>query len=88
MTHFNHEFRHRLHPRHAPDSSNPPTKPVRISDLLSWKAEGSKWAMLTAYDYSTAQAMSQADIPVLLVGDSAANVIYGYKTTTKYRWTK
>ena len=44
--------------------------------------------MLTAYDYSTAQAMSQADIPVLLVGDSAANVIYGYKTTTKYRWTK
>lgn len=59
------------------------TKPVRISDLLSWKVEGAKWAMLTAYDYSTAQAMSQADIPVLLVGDSAANVIYGYKTTTE-----
>ncbi len=39
--------------------------------------------MLTAYDYSTAQAISQADIPVLLVGDSAANVIYGYKTTTE-----
>ena len=67
----------------TPPTPATPTKPVRISDLLSWKAEGSKWAMLTAYDYSTAQAMSQADIPVLLVGDSAANVIYGYKTTTE-----
>ena len=61
----------------TPPTPATPTKPVRISDLLSWKAEGAKWAMLTAYDYSTAQAMSQADIPVLLVGDSAANVIYG-----------
>jgi len=67
----------------TPPTPAAPTKPVRISDLLSWKAEGSKWAMLTAYDYSTAQAMSQADIQVLLVGDSAANVIYGYKTTTE-----
>ena len=67
----------------TPPTPATPTKPVRISDLLSWKAEGAKWAMLTAYDYSTAQAMSQADIPVLLVGDSAANVIYGYKTTTE-----
>lgn len=39
--------------------------------------------MLTAYDYSTAQALVQAEIPVLLVGDSAANVIYGYDTTTQ-----
>ena len=67
----------------TPPTPATPTKPVRISDLLSWKVEGAKWAMLTAYDYSTAQAMSQADIPVLLVGDSAANVIYGYKTTTE-----
>ena len=67
----------------TPPTPATPTKPVRISDLLSWKAEGAKWAMLTAYDYSTAQAMSQADIPVLLVGDSAANVVYGYKTTTE-----
>lgn len=67
----------------TPPTPATPTKPVRISDLLSWKAEGAKWAMLTAYDYSTAQAISQADIPVLLVGDSAANVIYGYKTTTE-----
>lgn len=45
------------------------------------KAEGHKWAMLTAYDYSTARAFDDAGIPVLLVGDSAANVVYGYDTT-------
>jgi 3-methyl-2-oxobutanoate hydroxymethyltransferase len=37
--------------------------------------------MLTAYDYSTARIFDQAAIPVLLVGDSAANVVYGYDTT-------
>ena len=39
--------------------------------------------MLTAYDYSTARAFAEAEIPVLLVGDSAANVVYGYDTTTQ-----
>jgi 3-methyl-2-oxobutanoate hydroxymethyltransferase len=37
--------------------------------------------MLTAYDYSTARVFDAAGIPVLLVGDSAANVIYGYDST-------
>lgn len=37
--------------------------------------------MLTAYDYSTATLLDAAGIPVLLVGDSAANVVYGYETT-------
>jgi 3-methyl-2-oxobutanoate hydroxymethyltransferase len=37
--------------------------------------------MLTAYDHSTARIFDQAGIPVLLVGDSAANVVYGYDTT-------
>ena len=37
--------------------------------------------MLTAYDYSTARVFDDAEIPVLLVGDSAANVVYGYDTT-------
>ena len=45
------------------------------------KAEGHKWAMLTVYDYSTARIFDDAGIPVLLVGDSAANVVYGYDTT-------
>jgi 3-methyl-2-oxobutanoate hydroxymethyltransferase len=37
--------------------------------------------MLTAYDYSTARVFDAAEVPVLLVGDSAANVVYGYDTT-------
>ena len=54
---------------------------VRTHHLQKWKAEGHKWAMLTAYDYSTARIFDDAGIPVLLVGDSAANVVYGYDTT-------
>jgi len=54
---------------------------VRTRHLQEWKAEGHKWAMLTAYDYSTARVFNDAGIPVLLVGDSAANVVYGYDTT-------
>jgi 3-methyl-2-oxobutanoate hydroxymethyltransferase len=37
--------------------------------------------MLTVYDYSTARVFDEAGIPVVLVGDSAANVVYGYDTT-------
>ena len=54
---------------------------TRIQHLAQWKAEGHKWPMLTAYDYSTARIFDEAEIPVLLIGDSAANVVYGYDTT-------
>ena len=60
--------------------SGPRTK-IRTLHLQKMKAEGHKWAMLTAYDYSTARVFDEAGIPVLLVGDSAANVVYGYDTT-------
>jgi 3-methyl-2-oxobutanoate hydroxymethyltransferase len=56
---------------------------VRTHHLQQWKNEGHKWSMLTAYDYSTAKAFDEAGIPVLLVGDSAANVVYGYDTTVQ-----
>ena len=58
-----------------------PRAKVRTHHLQKWKSEGHKWAMLTAYDYSTARVFDEAEIPVLLVGDSAANVVYGYDTT-------
>jgi len=58
-----------------------PRPKTRIHHLQKMKAEGHKWAMLTAYDYSTARVFDEAGIPVLLVGDSAANVVYGYDTT-------
>ncbi|UBU98991.1 3-methyl-2-oxobutanoate hydroxymethyltransferase, partial [Mycobacterium avium subsp. hominissuis] len=58
-----------------------PRTRIRTHHLQKMKAEGHKWAMLTAYDYSTARIFDEAGIPVLLVGDSAANVVYGYDTT-------
>jgi 3-methyl-2-oxobutanoate hydroxymethyltransferase len=58
-----------------------PRTKTRVHHLQKMKAEGHKWAMLTAYDYSTARVFDDAGIPVLLVGDSAANVVYGYDTT-------
>lgn len=54
---------------------------VTINDLQAWKAEGRRFAMLTAYDYPTARILDEADIPVLLVGDSLAQTILGYETT-------
>src|SRR5690242_5212358 len=57
------------------------TRRVTIRDLQSAKQRGERWPMLTVYDYSTARVFDHAGIPVLLVGDSAANVVYGYDTT-------
>src|ERR687890_310688 len=54
---------------------------ITIRDLQTAKDRGERWPMLTAYDYSTARVFDEAGIPVLLVGDSAANVVYGYDTT-------
>src|ERR1700710_545324 len=54
---------------------------ITIRDLQNAKQSGDRWPMLTAYDYSTARVFDEAGVPVLLVGDSAANVVYGYDTT-------
>jgi 3-methyl-2-oxobutanoate hydroxymethyltransferase len=59
----------------------PATKRVRTRDLIAAKERGEKWAMLTSYDQYTAGLFDAAGIPVLLVGDSAANNVYGYETT-------
>jgi 3-methyl-2-oxobutanoate hydroxymethyltransferase len=54
---------------------------ITIRDLQTATERGERWPMLTAYDYSTARVFDEAGVPVLLVGDSAANVVYGYDTT-------
>ncbi|GAA4963990.1 3-methyl-2-oxobutanoate hydroxymethyltransferase [Actinoplanes utahensis] len=59
----------------------PPTRRVRTRDLLNAKVRGDRWPMLTSYDMYTAQIFDQSGVPVLLVGDSAANNVYGYETT-------
>ncbi|MFR9593618.1 MAG: 3-methyl-2-oxobutanoate hydroxymethyltransferase [Rikenellaceae bacterium] len=49
--------------------------------LAEMKERGEKIAMLTSYDFSMAQIVDQAGVDVILVGDSAANVMAGYETT-------
>ena len=54
---------------------------VRLADLRRLKAEGRKFAMLTAYDHPTAAAAQAAGVPVLLVGDSLGCVLLGHENT-------
>jgi 3-methyl-2-oxobutanoate hydroxymethyltransferase len=54
---------------------------VTVRDIAAAKASGEKWPMLTTYDALTAGIFDEAGIPVLLVGDSAGNVVFGYDTT-------
>ena len=49
--------------------------------LSAMKLKGEKITMLTAYDYSMARILDNAGIEVILVGDSASNVMAGYETT-------
>jgi 3-methyl-2-oxobutanoate hydroxymethyltransferase len=62
-------------------SDKPPVKRVRIHHLREMKDRGEPWPMLTAYDMYTAALFDEAGIPVLLVGDSASNNVYGYDTS-------
>lgn len=58
-----------------------PVRKVRISHLQAMKERGERWAMLTAYEQYSAEIFDEAGIPVLLVGDSAGNNVYGFETT-------
>src|ERR1700728_2617147 len=54
---------------------------ITVRDIAAAKERGDRWPMLTAYDALTAGIFDKAGIPVLLVGDSAAMVVYGYDST-------
>ncbi len=56
---------------------------VRIHHLQQAKERGEKWAMLTAYDTYSAAIFEEAGIPVMLVGDSAGNVVLGHTSTVQ-----
>jgi len=56
-------------------------KRVTTNTLLKMKREGEKISMLTSYDYSMAKLVDQAGIDIILVGDSASNVMAGHETT-------
>ena len=54
-------------------------KPIQITDLGQWKRAGKRFAVLTAYDYTTASWLDRAGIPVLLVGDSLGGTMLGHQ---------
>ena len=56
-------------------------KRITTKTLVDMKKNGEKIAMLTAYDYSMAKIVDNAGIDVILVGDSASNVMAGHETT-------
>lgn len=56
-------------------------KRVTTKSVVEMKANGEKISMLTAYDYTFAKLLDSAGIDVLLVGDSASNVMAGHETT-------
>ena len=60
---------------------NPNRKKVTTHSLRAKKARGEPITMLTAYDFPTAQAIDQAGIDAILVGDSLGMVVQGYDTT-------
>lgn len=54
---------------------------ITVNHLQLWKKQNEKFTVLTAYDYTMAKLVSQANIPVILVGDSLGQVMLGYSTT-------
>src|SRR3972149_538 len=62
-------------------NSYPKAKKITTHVLQEMKQRGEKIAMLTAYDFSFARILDQAGLDVILVGDSASNVMAGHLTT-------
>jgi 3-methyl-2-oxobutanoate hydroxymethyltransferase len=54
---------------------------ITVNTIKEMKSKGEKIVMLTAYDYSTAKIIDEAEIPLILVGDSLGMVILGYEST-------
>ena len=59
-------------------------KRVTTKTLFEMKRNGEKISMLTAYDYTMAKIVDHAGIDVILIGDSASNVMAGHETTVPH----
>lgn len=57
------------------------SRKVTLADLVARKRSGAKFAVLTCYDYASAQLLAEAGVEALLVGDTAAQVVLGYEDT-------
>ena len=61
---------------------------LTVVDIAKLYADGTRIAMLTAYDFPTAKLLDEAGIPMLLVGDSLGQVILGYESTVRVTMTE
>jgi 3-methyl-2-oxobutanoate hydroxymethyltransferase len=60
-----------------------PVRRLTVADIARFRAEGQRFAAITAYDYPTARIVDEAGIPVILVGDSLGMVMLGYESTVR-----
>jgi 3-methyl-2-oxobutanoate hydroxymethyltransferase len=60
-----------------------PERRVTVADIARMRAEGRRFAAITAYDYPTARIVDEAGIPLILVGDSLGMVMLGYESTVR-----
>lgn len=65
----------------SPNQVEDRVRRITVNDLAAAKERGEHWPMITCYDALTSGVFDEAGIPVMLVGDSAANVVYGYDST-------
>ena len=56
-------------------------KRISVSDLVSYRQQNKKWLMLTSYDSLTSSLFDELEIPVVLVGDSSAQLVFGHDST-------
>ena len=56
-------------------------RPITVQRILKMKSEGKKISMLTSYDYTMASIVDSAGVDMILIGDSASNVMAGNETT-------
>ena len=64
-----------------PMASHQPERRITLNELTAMSSRGERWSMITAYDYMSAGIFEEAGAHALLVGDSAAMVVYGYDST-------
>src|SRR5579859_4946108 len=64
-------------------ASSPAVPRLTVADIGRLYGDGTRIAMLTAYDYPTARLLDEAGIPILLVGDSLGQVVLGYESTVR-----
>ena len=61
---------------------------LTVADIAKRYADGQRLPMLTAYDYPTAQILDEAEVPMILVGDSLGQVLLGYESTVRVTMTE